>query len=291
VTAAFASQNLKRSARLARLFEADPVDRVLWDTLASRARGLGFGASGDVEKQRLEPKQPVAFSFELQSGRCALAAATGSRAVDRLSLCLYGDDRLLSADLKGQPHAAALCCAEQTQVVRAVVEVKGGAGQVTTGYFTAKRDRVADLVGPPLRAASRPVQPAAVVRPSVDLLIQEASNELGAVGLNLNQIVQLEQVGEAAFGFDTVLSAEACFGFAVVSTETIREARLADPLGATVSSWQGASQSVLLSHCPVESGAFSIEVVSDSKDPERLPYLAVFASDHLRVMRSSSLTR
>ncbi len=152
----FASERLEVSARLAGLFDADPIPRRRWVEIKEHLRGLGFTPSGETLRWEIESGERHPHFLDVEKGRCIVVAARGSRGLDRLSLRLYGAAGLLSADLRERPFGAAAYCAETSERIRAVIEATAGSGSVTGGVFGASHEAVRSVMGPPLEVRETP---------------------------------------------------------------------------------------------------------------------------------------
>jgi hypothetical protein len=141
---------------LATLFDADPTPRTSWSEVVDLLGAEGFATAGAPIDFDVGETTHLSFPFELQKDRCYTFVALGSAGIDSVALRVHAGSELLSADFAERYQAWARLCAEDDGQVRASVDVAAGTGGVRLGVFFARRDDVAELVGPPISPASQP---------------------------------------------------------------------------------------------------------------------------------------
>lgn len=132
-------------------FDADPGYRREWKQVENRVALMGFETSVAPKRFPAARGERQLTPQKLTTDVCYLFVAQGSPGIDSLELRLERKRQgLVVADLSRRPEGWMRYCAEQNEELRLAIIVHAGSGSVTWNSFTATRDRVRSLVGPPL---------------------------------------------------------------------------------------------------------------------------------------------
>ncbi|MFO8072643.1 MAG: hypothetical protein R6V85_12295 [Polyangia bacterium] len=125
---------------------------VEWDCISRRARSLGYEHATEASRLRVVAGERARVRFELRAGRCYLFAVGGGDGMEAIEARLKRRGRMIGADLAGRTSAWIDHCAERDEELTLEIDTLGGAGRLTVGAFSARREEVLHRVGPPLEA-------------------------------------------------------------------------------------------------------------------------------------------
>ncbi len=215
----FVASPSEKSAPLAGIFDADPVQVRSWAEVDLLASGRGYEVLEEPLTFFAARHERSSFEINLVEGRCYLVAAVGAGGIDTLAMRLLIDGIVEASDLSERSQAWVGYCAERDARASLALEVIAGSGQLKMGSFHSRREDVIPSVGPPLEPADPPTSLHAAVRRNEEIL-RESGYDLGEL-LHRGRIAAGDRL---AFTFDT--QSKGCFVVSAIAPEEIRDISL-----------------------------------------------------------------